>query len=432
MRDVLRIRGMRVLLGGELTSTFGDWAMFLALAIWVKTLTNSNSLAGLVLLAAAAPALGAPLYGWVVDRFRRRPFLIAANLLSAVAIVPLLFVDSRHDVWIIFAVTVCYGISGSVMSGAFAGLLKELVPDEKLGAANGMFSTIRQGMRLVGPLAGAGLFAAYGGHPVALIDIASFVVAALALASIRVAEVRPERSEQHWLSEVGAGLRHMWSTIAIRDTTVSIAVCLLALGAVDTIVFAYIDEGLHKPPSFLGLLLTVQGIGAIFGALAAPAIMTRLGEVATVALAIGSFGLCIGLIIYPSIVLAFIAMPLAGLANTAGFVAYSTVMQRGTPGPIMGRVSAAADMVIGSAQTLSMAAGASLIAVVDYKAMFAIISAALLVNCGVLWRRRVLSPPTPAGAAAVAGDGAPALDAIAVGDGRPVDTTPAAVVDATS
>src|SRR5215813_2550097 len=72
MRDVLRIRGMRVLLAGELTSTFGDWAMFLALAIWVKTLTDSNSLAGLVLLAAAAPTLGAPLYGWVVDRFRRR------------------------------------------------------------------------------------------------------------------------------------------------------------------------------------------------------------------------------------------------------------------------------------------------------------------------------------------------------------------------
>src|SRR5215475_11660088 len=420
MREVLRIRGMRVLLFGELTSTFGDWAMFLALAIWVKTLTDSNSLAGLVLLAAAAPMLGAPLYGWIVDRFRRRHFLIAANLLSAAALVPLLFVNSRHEVWIIFLVTVCYGISGSVMSGAFAGLLKELVPDEKLGAANGMFSTIRQGMRLVGPLAGAGLFAAYGGHLVAIIDIASFAVAAVALASIRVAEVRPGRSEQHWVSEVGAGLRHMWSTIAIRDTTVSIAVCLLALGAVDTIVFAYIDEGLHKSPSFLGLLLTVQGIGAIFGALAAPAIMTRLGEVATVAIAIGSFGLCIGLIIYPSVVLAFIAMPLAGLANPPGFVAYNTVMQRRTRGPIMGRVSAAANMVIGSAQTLSMAAGASLIAIVDYKAMFAIISAALLVNSGVLWRRRRLSMPTaaeaaPAAESAAAGDRAVTVDAEPVG-----------------
>jgi MFS family permease len=397
MRDVLRIRGMRVLLAGELTSTFGDWAMFLALAIWVKTLTDSNSLAGLVLLAAAAPMLGAPLYGWIVDRFRRRHFLIAANLLSAAALVPLLFVNSRHEVWIIFLVTVCYGISGSVMSGAFAGLLKELVPDEKLGAANGMFSTIRQGMRLVGPLAGAGLFAAYGGHLVAVIDIASFAVAALALAVIQVTEARPERSEQHWLREVGAGLRHIWSETAIRDTTASIAIGLLALGAVDTIVFAYIDEGLHRPPSFLGLLLTAQGVGAIFGALAAPTIMKRLGEVASVALGMGAFGVCIALVIYPSVVLAFIAMPLAGLANTAGFVAYSTLLQRRTPGQIMGRVSAATDMVIGAAQTLSMAAGASLIAIIDYKVMFAVIAAALLLNCGVLWARRNASPamPTP-------------------------------------
>src|SRR5215475_2319767 len=395
MREVLRIRGMRVLLFGELTSTFGDWAMFLALAIWVKTLTHSNSLAGLVLLASAAPTLGAPLYGWIVDRFRRRPFLIWANLLSALSLVPLLFVDHASDVWVIFAVTVCYGISGSMMGGAFAGLLKELVPDEKLGAANGIFSTIRQGVRLVGPLAGAGLFATFGGHLVAIIDIVSFGVAATALAVIRVTETRPARTEQHWVQEVAAGLRHVWSTVAIRNTTVSIAVCLLALGAVDTIVFAFIDEGLHRPPSFLGVLLTVQGIGAIFGALVAPHLMTRIGETAVVAIAIGAFGVCIGLVIYPSVVLALIAMPFSGLANTAGFVAYSTLLQRRTPGPLMGRVSAATDMVIGAAQTLSMAAGASLIAILDYKLMFAVISAALLANSALLWRRRVQGTPQP-------------------------------------
>jgi MFS family permease len=187
----------------------------------------------------------------------------------------------------------------------------------------------------------------------------------------------------------------VWSTVAIRDTTASIAVGLLALGAVDTIVFAYIDEGLHRPPSFLGVLLTVQGIGAIFGALVAPRLMTRIGEVATVALGIGSFGVCVGLVIYPSVVLALIAMPFAGLANTAGFVAYSTLLQRGTPGPIMGRVSAATDMVIGAAQTLSMAVGASLIAIVDYKVMFAVISATLLANAALLWRRRGEGTPRP-------------------------------------
>jgi MFS family permease len=388
MRDVLRLRGTRVLLIGETTSTLGDWALLLALAIWVKTLTNSNSLAGLVLLAMTAPSLAAPLYGWIVDRFRRKPFLIAVNLLSALAIASLLLVNGRRDVWIIYVVCVLYGISFSITGGAFAGLIKELVPDEKLGAANGMFSSVRQSMRLVGPLAGAGLFAAFGGHLVAIVDIVSFVVAATALVAVRVVEVRPEHVEQHWLREVSAGVRHVWRTKVVRDTTASVAIGLLALGAVDTIVFAYIDQGLHRSPSFLGVLLTVQGVGAVVGAVLAPRIMERLGEVAVVAVGIVAFGICIGLLIYPSIALALVAMPIAGLANTAAFVSYNTLLQRRTPGPIMGRVSAATDMVIGTAQTLSMAVGASLIAVVNYKIMFAVIAGALLINGAVLWQRR--------------------------------------------
>ena len=123
MRDVLRVPGMRVLIAGETTSTFGDWVLLLVLGIWVKTLTGSNSLAGATLLAMAVPALASPLYGWIADRFRRRPFLIAVNLLSGLALVPLLFVDDRHDVWMIFTVAVLYGVSFSIGGGAFSGLI---------------------------------------------------------------------------------------------------------------------------------------------------------------------------------------------------------------------------------------------------------------------------------------------------------------------
>jgi MFS family permease len=414
MRDILRIPSMKVLIAGELTSTFGDWAMLLALAIWVKTLTGSNSLAGLVLLAMTVPTLGGPLYGWISDRFRRRPFLIAANLLSGLALASLLFVDSRHDVWIIFVVTVLYGISLSITGGAFAGLLKELVPDERLGAANGLFSTVRQSIRLVGPLAGAGLFAAFGGHVVAIVDIGSFGVAAVALAFVRVVETRPEHLETHWLTEVSAGIRHVWTTRVLRASTGAVAVALLALGAVDTIAFAFIDQGLHRSPSFLGVLLTAQGIGAVFGGLLAPAVMNRIGEIAALSVGLLAFGVCIGLLIYPSVVLALIAMPFAGLGNTLGFVSYATLQQRRTPGPLMGRVSAASDMVTGAAQTLSMAAGASLIAVVNYKVMFAVIAAALLVDGGLLLPRRGIAG-APAVTDAPAATDAPALtDAMAV------------------
>jgi MFS family permease len=386
VRDVLRRPGLRLLLAGETTSMFGDWVLLLVLAIWIKTLTGSNSLAGAVMLAIAAPSLVSPLFGWGVDRFRRRPFLIAANLSAAASLSPLLLVNTRRDVWLIFMVAVFYGVMASVTGGAFAGLLKELVPDDLLGSANGLFASVRQSLRLCGPLVGAGLFAATSGKVVALVDIASFLVAAAALAGIRVTETPPVRAAVHWLDEVSAGVRHVFTAPALRRATVAFGVGLLALGAVDTMIFAYVDHGLHRAPTFIGVLVAVQGVGTVAGALAAPRAMAKLGEVTVVAVGLLAFGVAIGIAVKPSLILAFIAMPFAGVGNAAASVAFGTLLQRRTPGPLMGRVSAAADMVLGGAMTLSMAAGAALIAVADYRPIFAVISA-VLIACGLLlWR----------------------------------------------
>jgi MFS family permease len=95
---------MRLLYTGLLTSMVGDSLMLLVFGIWVKSLTGSNSAAGLVLLCLVGPCALSPAYGWLVDRVRRRPFLAWTNVLSALMLLPLLAVRNRADVWIIFAV----------------------------------------------------------------------------------------------------------------------------------------------------------------------------------------------------------------------------------------------------------------------------------------------------------------------------------------
>ena len=67
MRQMLRIRDVRVFLVGWTISQFGDWAMIIVLAVWAKALTDSNAAAGLVFFAFAAPSLFSPLAGVVVD-----------------------------------------------------------------------------------------------------------------------------------------------------------------------------------------------------------------------------------------------------------------------------------------------------------------------------------------------------------------------------
>ena len=189
----------------------GDSLMLIVLAIWVKSLTGSSGAAGLTFFFMALPALAAPLAGMFVDRAKRRTVLIWGNLGSAVALAPLLLVHTSSQVWLIYLVAVLYGVSWVVLPGALNGLLKELLPEHLLVDANASLSTTKEGLRLFGPLLGAGLYAWVGGGVVAVVDAASFVVAALAVAAIRLREDTPVRESGHWRTEFSAGIRHIWA-----------------------------------------------------------------------------------------------------------------------------------------------------------------------------------------------------------------------------
>lgn len=377
MRDVFRRPGVGLLFAGEVTSQLGDSLMLLALAIWVKSLTGSSGAAGAVMLTITAPTLLGPVLGWVPDRFRRRPYLIVVNLASAVALLPLLFVGSRADVWIVYVVGTLYGISTVLGGGAFSGLLKELVPDEELGAANGVLGTAQQAVRLVGPLAGAGIFVAVGGHLIAVLDAASFVVAAASLALIHVTEQLPERAAARWREEASAGIRFVIREVTLRRTTLAIAGMMLMLGAVESLGFSYVTQGLHRSPAFISLLVTAQGVGGLLGAVATSSLLRRIGEPKAIAAGLLCFGVCMALLVHPALVLGFVGMAFGGGAAALMIISYATLTQRRTPGELMGRVEAATNVLIVGAQSVSIAAGAIVVSLVDYRYAFAVMAVVL-------------------------------------------------------
>ena len=54
MRQLLSHRDARLLLAGQTLSAFGDWALIIVLAVWMKSLTGSSALAGLTFFVFAA------------------------------------------------------------------------------------------------------------------------------------------------------------------------------------------------------------------------------------------------------------------------------------------------------------------------------------------------------------------------------------------
>lgn len=382
MRALLGIRDARVFLAGWTLSQFGDWAMIIVLAIWAKSLTGSNAAAGLVFFALAAPSIFSPLAGVIVDRVRRRPLLIAVYSVEAVVVLGLLFVHDRSDVWILYAMAVFTGVAGTLAASARSALMTVTIPRELLGDGNAIFQSVREGLRLIAPLAGAGIYAAAGGGVVAIVDSVSFAGVVAALLLMRTPEPRFDRVEHSFISEAMAGARHIVRTIPLRQIIFSTGAALFVVGFSETIIFAVIDQGLHRPPSFLGVLSSLQGVGAIAGGLTAVRGLRRLGDVRLAG--IGMAGFAVGDLTFMSSSLPLIAVGIvvAGFGVSWLIVGLMTAVQVRTPLRLQGRVSSAADVLISTPQTISIAVGAALIAVVDYRVLV-VVEAVAVALCGV-------------------------------------------------
>ncbi len=406
MLGLLRVRNARFYLLGEFVSIFGDVALWLALGIWVKSLTGSNSAAGLVFFAFALPTLASPVSGVFVDRFRRRPLLIGTDLFLGCLVLLLTLVHGRSSIWLIYVVMVFYGLAFNVLSSAGAAFLPSILDSELLPHGNAALQVGRQGLRLLGPLMGAGLFAWRGGAFVAVFDAATFGVAAVALALIRVEEIKPSPSESHWLSQALSGIRHVLKTTVIRQVVIAIVIAVIVVGFLESLIFAIVAQGLHRPPAFLGLVISVQGIGGILGGLTAAKLMERTGEGILAAIGLGLFACGAPLLALSSLPAVITGIVIFGLGLPWLIVGATTLVQRVTPANLHGRSFAALDLLIGGPQTFSIALGAALVAVVDYRALLLIMAAVVAVACLYLatrpeqWARARRHPNAPTGTTA--------------------------------
>ena len=380
MRALLRIRNARVFVAGWTLSVFGDWAMFIVLGVWTKDLTGSNSAAGLVFFALSVPSLLSPFGGLVVDRLPRRPLLIAIHATEAVLVLGLLFVHDRGDVWIIYAVTVFYGAATAFGGSARSALLTVMLPRELLAEANGVLQTVREGLRLFAPLVGALIYASIGGGAVAVLDSATFGAVVIALLLIRVDEPRFERQEHHFRAELLAGIRHVFRTLPLRQIVVATGLCLLVVGFSETVIFAVLDQGLHRPASFFGVISSVQGAGAIVGGVTAARVMRRVGDVRLVGCGMALFALGGLSFVSHSLALVLAGVSVAGAGLAWLIVGYATAIQLRTPLRLQGRVLSASDMIVSTPQTVSIALGAVLVSLFDYRLLVGVM-ALVVVAC---------------------------------------------------
>jgi hypothetical protein len=334
------------------------------------------------------------------------------------------------------------GNAASPPDAAESALVAGAVAPSLLGGFNGLRMAVTEGMKLVAPLAGAGLYAVQGGPGVALLDALTFALAALLYAGLRVRESRPDplapptstgsgdepsgrtaatpRSLRHSptapsrpklfkrtaaapdapdlssatanrrtpsrRSPAGAGARHIWAHPMLRPLILAGGTTMFFAGLNGALIYAVID-GLGHSPAYAGALYAAQGAGSVAVGLVSGPALRRLGERRFAAYGIALTAVAAGLRAIPSDPLALACSAAIGAGLPCVLIAALTAVQRETPDALLGRAVATAHTLVYTPNVLGLAAGAALVELVDQRPLSTVLGVAWLATAVPLFQR---------------------------------------------
>ncbi|MEU7711741.1 MFS transporter [Micromonospora chalcea] len=346
----------------SLLSGLGGSAMALVSGIWILDLTGSTGLAALAGLCVYAPTLAGPWLGGLLDRVPRRPLVIGVDLTLAAALLSLLAVRGPGDAWLIYAVSLAYGIGYVLVDAGETALLPAALPPARLADVNGWRSSAQEGMKLVAPLAGAGLYAWRGGHVVAVLAAVVPVLVAALYGALRLTRAEPALPTAP-AAGVRDGLAALLARRAVRVPVALAAVSIAMSGFTTAALYDVVVTGLALPSTFLGVLASAQGGGSLLAGLVVGRLVRRHGEIAVgvtgaVLFAAGCLGRCLPW--WPGTLAASVVI---GVGLPWTLVAAVTAVQTYTPQAMLGRVAGTANTVMFGPITLAIPLGSVAVAV---------------------------------------------------------------------
>jgi MFS family permease len=324
-------------------SVVAEWVNFVALSVFAYDVggTLGVGLAGLVRLLPAA--LVAPFAAFVGDRFHRERFLVAISAGGCIALAgsaAVYFVDRNE--YVIFPLASIFGLSSTLLRPALQALLPSLArTPEELIASNGATSTIEGLATLVGPLiAGVVIATTDPGVAFALAGTA-LLAAALLFARVHV-EGRMLKVARGGAQSLRRALLAGYHTV-LRARNARLVVGLMVAktfvrGCLNVLIVVTAFRVLHAGPGAVGYMTAAIGVGGLFGAFGALALVGR--RLATpFGLALVVWGLPIALVApSPYLALALVLLALVGAANSVEDVAGFTLLQRVVPDELLTRV----------------------------------------------------------------------------------------------
>lgn len=352
-----------------LSIQFGNLAFPLTAIV---LLDASAAQTGLLAGIGSTPWLVFGLFAGIgVDRFRRRPILIAAHigracLTGSIPVAALLNVLTMEQLYVV-------AFGGGTLSlcfeTAYHSYLPSLVSRKHLAEGNSKLATTSAITRMIGPgLAGAvvqwlSVLVGIG------INALAYLISGLLMWRIRRAEPPiAVQTQPSIIADLRRGLLFSFGQPVVRTFMLSEATYMFFFSMMQAVLLVFFTRNLNLAPGLVGVIFTAGSVGGLVGGI----ISRRVGERFNLGPTVigGSFLRAIGLAIVPAAMLlgpfAVPALIISRMINALGWTVWQvhqeTTQQLLTPNELRGRVTGSSLFVVRSAGALGAFAAASLAA----------------------------------------------------------------------
>jgi HD-GYP domain-containing protein (c-di-GMP phosphodiesterase class II) len=393
---LLRRPAFALLWGGELVSFLGDEVFFIAITLWVYTLTGSAAILAVSLAVGyAAQAAFSFLAGVVADRVDRRIVVVLSDIGRALVVAALPFVLPR-SLPAGFTLLAVLSIGSVFFRASVNALLPSIATRDELPAANALFETTERIAEVAGGVLGAFAVVALGYSVVMFAEAASFVISAACVLLMPLAwgaGLGPRRRVSV-KSDLVSGLRYLWQTPFQRYFALLIIPGYLTL-AFDTLKAPMVVHTAHLSAEAYGVVNSALGAGRLLTAVTLAGLTRRWAtqNLAVVAYLLGGVGIAI-----------FAATPwyvglVAGafvysIGNMLSRIVNATIIMQVTPLAVLGRTLGNRQGLIRSTQLVGILAFGRFADVTSPPAALWLMATLTIGGVLVVWASAGRSPKT--------------------------------------